>query len=213
MPLVIASALLVIAAACGEASGPSEDASAVSTGLSAVESGSPDDIVTPEGVVSIAAGGEDQFPSVDPSTSDGEGEATEVEWLVYEDPDLGFRISYPATLVPSPVDPAELGASALAVIEFRDHSLSERELPFMTVRIQEAAQVSLEGWVDDLTATGGPWQHQDITVAGVSAVQICSSTLMAPGCHVFLDSDDLVYQLVPFGEYGDQMLEAFELVA
>jgi len=212
MPLVIASAILLIAAACGDASGSEDDASIEPTGLSAVESGSPEDVVTPEGVVSVSASDENQAPSFDPSASGSGGEAVEVESLEYQDLDLGFRISYPATLVPSSVDPTELGTSALAVIEFRDPALLEQEPPIMTIWVRESSEISPEGWIDELSATGGSWQRQNVTVAGVDAVQLCSSTFIAPGCHVFVEDGGLVYQLVPFGEYGDQMLATFEFV-
>lgn len=212
IPMVIASVFLLVATACGDASGTEDDASIESTGLSGVESGSSEDVVTPEGVVSVSASDENQAPSFDPGTSSNGEEAVEVEWLEYEDLDLGFRISYPATLIPSSVDPAELGTSALAVIEFRDPALLEQEPPIMTIWVRQESQTSQEAWIDELTATGGPWERQDITVAGVDAIQVCSTTFIAPGCHVFLQDGELVYQLVPFGEDGDQMLATFEFV-
>jgi hypothetical protein len=213
MPLVIASVLLIVAAACGEASGSEDRGSAQATGLAAVESGSPEDVVTPEGAVSVAAGDQDGAPSFDPSAPGDGQEGEEVEWLEYEDSDLGFTISYPATLVPSSVDVGELDTSALAVIEFRDLTSGELEPPFISIWVAENTQISLEGWIAELAATGSSWQRQDITLDGVDAVQMCSSTFIAPGCHVFVASGELVYQLVPLGEYGDQMLATFEFVA
>ena len=222
MPLVIASVLLVVAAACGEASGSADDASAEATSLSAIESsspedvvtpeGSPEDVVTPEGTVSVVVGSENQAPSYNPDASSNGEEAVEVEWLEYEDPDLGFQISYPATLVPSSVDPADFGASALAVIEFRDPALLEQEPPIMTIWVRQNSQTSQEAWIDELTATGGPWQSQDTTVGGVDAVLICSPTYRAPGCHVFVQEGGLAYTLVPLGDAADQMLATCEFV-
>jgi hypothetical protein len=83
----------------------------------------------------------------------------------------------------------------------------------MAIWVRQDSQTSQEAWIDELTAIGGPWQSQDTTVGGVDAVQICSSTSIAPGCHVFVQGGGLVYKLVPLDEYGDQMLATFEFAA
>jgi hypothetical protein len=48
--------------------------------------------------------------------------------------------------------------------------------------------------------------------ANVSGVQVCSSTMIAPGCQFYVLGDGWVYQLTAATQTGEAMIQTFKLL-
>ena len=91
--------------------------------------------------------------------------------------------------------------------------IADLELADLEIRVYSTGQVdSLENW---LTASGlsesgstvKPFQK-----AHVSGLEICASTMLAPGCSYFVLGNGWIYQLIPASLEGESMMDTFTLI-
>ena len=84
------------------------------------------------------------------------------------------------------------------------------------MRVYQAGAVdSLKSWLVsvglasvDSGAVAQPYRN-----ASISGLKVCQSTMIAPGCSVYVLRSGRVYQLTPISLEGDAMIETFALLS
>lgn len=142
----------------------------------------------------------------------------------YVDPTYGFRIGHPNGFVVQPQDSAKFAQftpTPVASIFFMNPTIAAGvragiEPPDLEVRVYQAGAVdSLKSWLvsvgfassSDSGADAQPYRN-----ASVSGLKVCQSTMIAPGCSVYVLRSGRVYQLTPFSLEGEAMIETFALL-
>jgi hypothetical protein len=144
-------------------------------------------------------------------------------WTAYVDPTYGFRIGYPHGFVVQPQDVAKLAQftpTPVASIFFMNPTMAAGALagiepPDLEVRVYQAGAVdSLSSWLVsvgfasvDSGAVVQPYRN-----ANISGLQVCQSTMIAPGCAVYILHRGRVYQLTSISQEGEAMGETFALL-
>jgi hypothetical protein len=113
---------------------------------------------------------------------------------------------------------AQLTPTPLAVIRFMNPVLAASSVPDepadLEIRVYSVGQAtSLEDWltVNGLAPAGGS-PHQPFQTSHVSGVQVCSDTMIAPGCAFFVRGGGWVYQLIPSSVTGEEMINTFQSI-
>lgn len=140
-------------------------------------------------------------------------------WATYVDSTFGFRIGYPNGFVIRPQNVAKLAQftpTPVVSIFFMNPTMAAGDLagiepPDLEVRVYEAGAVdSLKHWLISVgfaSTDGGavePYRN-----ASVSGLKVCQSTMIAPGCSVYVLHRGRVYQLTPISREGEAMMETF----
>jgi hypothetical protein len=129
----------------------------------------------------------------------------------------GFSIGYPKGFVVQPQDVSKLtqfSPTPVASIYFMNPTMAKGALagiepPDLELRVYQAGAVnSLKSW---LTSVGllNDGTSQPYGNANVSGLKVCQSTLIAPGCSVYVLRGGRVYQLTPNSREGEAILETF----
>jgi hypothetical protein len=158
--------------------------------------------------------------SVDPPELHAGASSLPGDWVVYADPSFGFRIGIPNRFVVSPQKMAELAESApapVAAIFFMNPTMAAGDLagiepPDLELRIYFLNSAdSLEDWLIavgfasvDSGASTRPYRNTII-----SGLKVCQSTMISPGCSVYLLHREHVYQLTAISAEGERMIETF----
>lgn len=141
----------------------------------------------------------------------------------YVDPTYGFSVGYPNGFVIRPQDVSKLTQftpTPIASIFFMNPTMAAGDLagiepPDLEVRVYQTGVVdSLKSWLVsvgfasvDSGAVVQPYRN-----ASVSGLKICQSTMIAPGCSVYILRGGRVYQLTPISLEGEAMIETFALL-
>ena len=144
-------------------------------------------------------------------------------WSTYADPTYGFTIGYPKGFVVRQQDVSKLSQftpTPLVSTFFMNPTMAAGELagvepPDLEVRVYRAqAADSLKTWLvsvgfatSDTIAAAKPFRN-----AGVSGLEVCHSTMAAPGCSVYVLYNGRVYQLTPISKEGEAMIQTFALL-
>jgi hypothetical protein len=90
------------------------------------------------------------------------------------------------------------------------------EPPDLEVRVYQAGGVdSLKNWLVSVgfaSADGGA-VVQPYQTASISGLKVCQSTMIAPGCSVYVLRNGRVYQLTPLSREGEAMIKTFALLS
>lgn len=148
--------------------------------------------------------------------------ATPESWSIYMDPTYGFNIHYPNGFVVRQQDVSELSQftpTPLVSTFFMNPAMAAGELagaepPDLEVRVYRAeAADSLQAWLvsagfasSDSIGAAKPFQN-----ANVSGLEVCHSTMIAPGCSVYVLRNGRVYQLTAISKEGEAMIRTFGL--
>ena len=143
-------------------------------------------------------------------------------WSTYTDPAYGFSIGYPDGFVVRQQDVAKLARftpTPLVSIFFMNPTMAAGELagvepPDLEARVYRAdAADSLKTWLvsvgfasSDSISTAKPFRN-----ASVSGLEVCHSTMIAPGCSVFVLRSGRIYQLTAISKEGEAMIRTFVL--
>jgi hypothetical protein len=141
-------------------------------------------------------------------------------WTAYVDPTFGFRIGYPSGFVVQPQDVskfAQFTPPPVASIFFMNPTMATGALagiepPDLAVRIYHTGALdSLERWLASVgfTSVESGAVVQPFRNASSSGLKVCQSTLMAPGCAVYVLHSGRVYQLTPLSQEGEAMMATF----
>lgn len=148
--------------------------------------------------------------------------STPESWLTYSDPMYGFTIGYPNGFVVRQQDVSKLSQftpTPLVSTFFMNPTMAAGELagaepPDLEVRVYRAeAADSLKTWLvsvgfatSDTIAAAKPFRN-----AGVNGLEVCHSTMIAPGCSVYVLHKGRVYQLTAISKEGEAMIGTFAL--
>lgn len=198
-------------------------------------------VAADEGVVTINSDGSteesaattgdsnDQEGSSEPGTGQG-GEANpslpgvqpqQETNIVYTDDTYKFTIAYPAdfsfstqpdekiaNLVPKPLVSFSIMNPIAA-----SSDIVELEPADLEIRIHSAKDATeLNRWLTSVGLAGDGYTTQEFKTENVSGLQVCISTMLAPGCSYFVLGSDWVYQMIPSTLEGESILQSFVLL-
>jgi hypothetical protein len=143
--------------------------------------------------------------------------------VVYTDSTYQFSVSYPNNFVfrTQPADklsqltPRPVTAFIFMNPETAASDVAELEPADLEIRVFEVGQnESLESWLSsngqapaDATVPLKPFQ-----TANVSGVEVCASTMIAPGCSYFVMGSGWLYQLIPATVEGETIAQTLVLL-
>ena len=142
---------------------------------------------------------------------------------VYADNTYKFSVAYPHDFAfhTQPVEKlAALEPKPAAAFVFMNpvsaaSDVAEFEPADLEIRTYMAGQsASLEAWLalNGLVPADGSVPGKPFRKAHVSGVEVCASTMIAPGCSYFVRGSAWVYQLIPATLEGEAMLDTFMLI-
>lgn len=165
-----------------------------------------------------AASGESQAA---PGTEDGEQPGP---MTVFADSTYQFSVNHPDTFVLR-TQPAEKLSQLMprpdASFIFMNpvtaaSDLGDLEPADLEVRVYSMAQApSLEEWLtsNGLLPVDSTPPLEAFQAANVSGVEVCASTMIAPGCSYFVMGNGFIYQLTPATLEGEAMAQTFRLTS
>ena len=141
--------------------------------------------------------------------------------VTYADDTYKFSVEYPSEFVfrTQPIDKlVQLTPKPDSSFIFMDpvtasSDIVDLELADLEIRVFVTGQISsLDSWL----SSNGLWDNtvelKPFKTANVSGVEVCASTMIAPGCSYFVIGSDWVYQLTPATLEGENMINTFMLL-
>jgi hypothetical protein len=144
-----------------------------------------------------------------------------VGWKAYVNSTYGFSIGYPNDFVVRLQDVSKLAQftpTPVASIFFMNPTMAAGDLagiepPDLEVRVYQTGAVdSLKSWLVSVGFASADSVVQPYRNASVSGLKVCQSTMIAPGCSVYVLRSGRVYQLTPISREGEAMIETFALL-
>jgi hypothetical protein len=175
----------------------------------------------PTGQAEPGAGAPGQGSQAEPTSQAGQPQPQAT--VVYADSAYKFSVSYPADFVsrPQPAEKlAQLTPKPVASFSFLNpvsasSDVADLEPADLEVRVYDVEKLaSLDSWLtsNGLLPADGSVAPKPFQTANVSGVQVCASTMIAPGCSYFVIVSGRVYQLTPATLAGEAMVKTFALV-
>jgi hypothetical protein len=135
----------------------------------------------------------------------------------YTDSTYGFSVGHPAdfVIIAQPAEQlAALAPRPVAVIRFLNpvtaaSDIVELEPADLEVRIFAAdPAATLEQWLiaNTLLPADGTGS-KPFQTARLSGIEVCASTMLAPGCSYYVEGDTWIYQMTPATTTGESMLQ------
>jgi hypothetical protein len=140
----------------------------------------------------------------------------------YVNHDYGFSIDYPANFVVHPENVSKMSQfepKPVASILFMNPSMAKGALAGLepsdlAVRVYQQPGVnSLKEWLTSVGLLNEGATSQPYVNGKVEGVKVCQSTLIAPGCSMYILRNGRVYQLTPNSREGEAMVETFALLS
>jgi hypothetical protein len=160
------------------------------------------------------------YPMVSASTGVDAPPGTPRGWTTYIDPEYRFRVDHPDRFVVrrrktselSQFNPAPAASVFIMNPQMAAGALAGIEPPDLEIRVYRAdTPQSLTSWLADVGFAFGD-SGAVVTPYRTSiadGLKVCPSTMIAPGCSVYLSSHGLVYQLTPASREGENMSRRF----
>jgi hypothetical protein len=139
-------------------------------------------------------------------------------------PEHGFRLEYPRGFVARSQDISKLGrfsTGLLASFYVMNPTMAAGDLagiepPDLEIRVYSArAAQSLEDWlrsVEFVSVQQGAVGER-YRIGGIDGLRICQSTMIAPGCSIFVLRQGSVYQMTAASLEGEAILDTFKFVS
>jgi hypothetical protein len=89
------------------------------------------------------------------------------------------------------------------------------EPPDLEVRVYQVGVVnSLRSWLlsVEFISTDNSAVPQTYRNSNVTGLKVCQSTMLAPGCSVYVLQGNYVYQLTPISVEGEKIMDTFRFV-
>jgi hypothetical protein len=237
-PIILGVTIVsLLAAACApnlesEESAPAQAPAGETASNQAQDSGEGEAVdVTPMSETELAAQPTGQSQPGAGATNEGsQGEPEEEdeqpqpgELVVYADSTFKFSVSYPADFVfrAQPMEklanlkPKPEAAFIIMNPVTASSDIVDLEPADLEIRVYGVGQItSLESWLtsDGLLPVDGSVPLRPFHTAHISGVEVCASTLIAPGCSYFVLGKGWVYQLTPATLEGEAMIDTFMLI-
>ena len=175
----------------------------------------------PPGQSEPGAGAANNGSQVDPEEQVGQLQPGTT--IVYSDSTYKFKVNYPTDFVfrTQPVEKLnQLNPIPAASFIFMDpitaaSDLGDLEPADLEIRVYVVGPVmSLDAWLtsNGLLSADGSVPSQPFQTANVSGVEVCTSTMIAPGCSYFVLGGDWVYQLRPATLEGEAIADTLTLI-
>lgn len=143
---------------------------------------------------------------------------------VYTDSTYKFSVSYPANFVfrTQPAEKlAQLMPTPAASFIFinptaASSDVADLEPADLEIRVYPPGQTtSLDNWLtsNGLLPADGSIPVKPFQATNVSGVEVCASTMIAPGCSYFVLGGGRVYQMTPASLEGESMSKTFKLIS
>lgn len=142
----------------------------------------------------------------------------------FADADLGFQISHPAGFLVTPLTadqlaqltPAPLVGYRIMNPEIAASDIAELEPADLEIRVYPTTDAVLEEWLvaGGLLPADGSVTPAPFAAANIQGVEVCASTMIAPGCAYFFASGAnpaTIYELIPATLEGEEMLRSFAI--
>jgi hypothetical protein len=166
-------------------------------------------------------GGEQSAPGegVGKDDSMNEQQAPSARLIEYADSTDKFKISYPDNFVFRRL-PAEKFAQlepkpeAVFTITSPDNAGAEQAgigPGDVEIRTYPSNQANLENWLTAAKLLTADAKGKPFKTSNVSGIEVCSSTMLFPGCSYFFLGNGWIYQLIPATLEGETMLKSFIL--
>lgn len=140
---------------------------------------------------------------------------------MYADSTYKFSVKYPPdfTFRALPAEKlADLKPTPAASFIFMNPTAAASQTPDepadLEIRVYAAGQAtSLESWLtsNGLLPADGSVPLKPFQAANATGAEVCSSTMIAPGCSYFVIGNGQVYQLIPVSLAGESMAKTFTL--
>jgi hypothetical protein len=151
------------------------------------------------------------------------GQPQPVTRVAYADSTYKFSVDYPADFLfrTQPAEKlAQLNPMPVTSFTFMNpvtasSDVADLEPADLEIRVYVAGQIaSLDSWLTSkgLLPADGTAPLKPFQTANVSGVQVCASTMIAPGCSYFVLGSGWVYQLTPATLEGETMVRSFMLI-
>jgi hypothetical protein len=145
-------------------------------------------------------------------------------WSTYFDSAYGFSVAYPSNFVIGLPDsslltslvPAPNASVYFANPNIAESALAGNDAPDLEVRVFESGPLSsLESWMNSVgvIAAGDGKTTRPYQNASASGLEVCESTMLAPGCTIFIAGNERVYQLRFTTLEGEMMAGSFSLTS
>jgi len=138
-----------------------------------------------------------------------------VSWLTYLDQDFHFSIAYPDsyTILPTQNSSDTGGPELLHQLRFLDHQLASGdtaglEIPNFTIEVFDLGSLTLEKFLEQHLEVGN---REPFSLGKLNGIRVSLDQLIAPNQFYYFADQSFVYKLTPLGEYGQQMLESFQI--
>jgi hypothetical protein len=143
---------------------------------------------------------------------------------VFADSTYKFSVNYPDNFVLrtlpadrlSELTPRPDGAFIFMNPVTAASDLGDLEPADLEIRVYSAAQApSLEEWLtsNGLLSAEGNLPPEQFQAANVTGIEVCASTMIAPGCSYFVMGNGFIYQLTPATLEGDVMAQTFTVTS
>lgn len=139
-------------------------------------------------------------------------------WVRHEDEKFKFALRYPPDFLYSAqtddefsyLEPKPVAAFRVVSPEKAASDVADLEPADLEVRIHNmAAAASLERWLESAGISGPSRRFKTDNISGV---EVCASTMIAPGCSYFVAGNGWVYQFIPSSLEGEGILQTLVLL-
>lgn len=143
-------------------------------------------------------------------------------WEIYSDSQRQFKLSYPNDFVAVERNRHELNkftpSPQFAILFMNDMMASSQfagiepaDLEIKAYRL--STQQTLNEWLESTGfahgESGSKIRH--FQTKHIHGLEVCGSTMAAPGCSVYVINANFIFQLTPASQSGQAMMESFEL--
>lgn len=174
----------------------------------------------PTGKSDPGAGTENGVTPTEPGPQAGNSPSGKT--VVYADSAYKFSVSYPDNFVfraQTAEKLAQLTPKPTASFIFMNPVTAASQVPDepadLEIRAYSAGQTnSLDSWLrsNGLLPADSTVPVKPFKTAGASGVEVCPSTMIAPGCSYFVLGTGWIYQLTPATLEGETMVKTFTLI-
>ncbi|HQU98730.1 MAG TPA: hypothetical protein PLV19_03790 [Nitrosomonas sp.] len=161
-----------------------------------------------------------------PNSTQEKNDASNIQsaknWKIYNDSQRQFKLSYPSDFVAVERKQHELNkftpSPQFAIIFMNDMMASSQfagiepaDLEIKAYRL--STQQTLNEWLESTGfahgESGSKIRH--FPTKHIHGLEVCGSTMAAPGCSVYVVNANFIFQLTPASQSGEAMMESFEL--
>ena len=141
-------------------------------------------------------------------------------WVNFASVEYKFSLDYPPGFIAesksaaalSKLVPSPMAAFVFLSPELASSDTPELEPPDLDLRVFETKGAgSLEDWLKSVGLLNDSVSAKEFQADKTSGLEVCSSTMVFPGCSYFFFGNGWAYQLTPASLVGEEMINTFSL--